>query len=137
MPKIAFGLLSLLIVSLAINVLQYIKYDNDMTLSAALCNYKATSSLFLVRAHNDENLRKLLKYDLVQLVHDYDENKFKKSKVLSSICKDWKRLIQKPIKEYLEESNNRDTQYYHQVSDHYNFLNTKCQNMYGLRKRNM
>ncbi len=125
MSKITYGLLTLLILSLTINVLQYIKYNTDMTLNTALCNYKATSYLFSIEKHKSKTLDKMLKYDLVQLVHDYDKEIFQNSKVLSGICKDWKKLIRRPIKEYLEKNKN-NTEYHEQVSNHYNLLETRC-----------
>ena len=97
-----------------------------MTLNMALCNYKASPYLFSIQTNKSKILDKMLKYDLVQLVHDYNDEIFQKNKVLSNICKDWKKLIRKPIKEYLEKSKSKNIEYFNQVSNHFDFLETKC-----------
>jgi len=104
--KIIFSILTL---SVALNIYMTYKYviqREDEVIQTSLCNYKSITALYAINSGKINILKKMLKMDIVQLVHDYNKKIYQSSRLLNKICNDWHKYIKPYALDYIEDSNN-------------------------------
>ena len=118
----------LLLISIIFNFILWKKYTEDISLCNALSNEKAIIYTHLMGQNKYKVMKKMLVSDIVQLVHDYNKNTFERSRVLSSICNDWKSIV-RPVVLNEIDSKKRTKQnfsYWETVKKNFYILDNNC-----------
>jgi len=117
----------LLVLSLSYNLWQYKKCQNSIKLNNAIWNSKSISLLYAMDSNNTKVVRDSLKYDIIQLIHDYNKDFFEQSKVLSSFCTDFDKLrfIKVIVEDYLKQDT-INSNYEKTVQKNYDTLKKIC-----------
>ena len=118
----------LLMFSITLNFILWDIYNKDIQICNALNNDKAVVYTYLINNEKYIELKKILANDMIQLIHDYDKNLFKKSRVLSSICSDWRSIIKPSVLHEINLYNKveKNNSYWTIVREKFNIIDEEC-----------
>ena len=108
-------------------------FNDQLKLVEAINNTRSVAVLYALDTNKVNSAKKILKYDVVQLIHDYDKKLYSRSKVLSSICKNWQMYTKKVVSRYLDDNETKaysDIDFYNKVKLNVGIIDDECKNVF-------